>query len=152
MTKNKKIKIMSSHANAFFQVAAELDNGTLEIRAPYVYIVNIIFSIELYLKALIIKSNKSPYKTHELKKLYNQLTEKQKKSLENEYKKELDENSFAFYLKKDLPTMKYFCEYYDNAFIDYRYVFEHYNDEKIKDMYIDSFGLVKRILEKELKK
>lgn len=70
---------------------------------------------EIYLKMLITnKLGKLPPKGHKLKKLYEQLTEEQKKHIEDEFNKWIEDRS-------DFETE---IAQIDNSFLEWRYLYE----------------------------
>lgn len=70
---------------------------------------------EIYLKMLITnKLGKLPPKGHKLKKLYEQLTEEQKKYIEDEFNKWIEDRS-------DFETE---IAQIDNSFLEWRYLYE----------------------------
>lgn len=94
---------------------------------------------EIYLKMLITnKTGKLPQKGHKLKKLYGQLTEDQKKHIEDEFNKWIEDRSD---FKTELAQI-------DNSFLEWRYLYEKgwIEDTSIKHIRIGSIVKLMEIL------
>ena len=94
---------------------------------------------EIYLKMLITnKLGKLPPKGHKLKKLYEQLTEEQKKHIEDEFNKWIEDRS-------DFETE---IAQIDNSFLEWRYLYEKgwIEDTRITHIRIGSIVKLMEIL------
>lgn len=94
---------------------------------------------EIYLKMLITnKLGKLPPKGHKLKKLYEQLTEEQKKHIEDEFNKWIEDRS-------DFETE---IAQIDNSFLEWRYLYEKgwIEDTSITNIRIGSIVKLMEIL------
>ena len=71
------------------------------------FIVNTTFSIELYLKCLlVIETKKQPKKTHQLHTLFNLLSSNSKKDITNEFNKLMNAHPITSMAKQHIPHLK----------------------------------------------
>ena len=110
-------------ANDFKTVAImiydnNLSNDSIKNKLLNPFVVNAMFSIEIYLKIIIKSINSSVDNVHNLKKLFETI-----KNDGNDIYYKLN-NTYIIKANKDLS---YFADEYQNAFENFRYSYEGYN-------------------------
>jgi len=131
MKKNEPKKIFK-HALAFESTADVLkSNWDILDSSLYIsYFMNEAFSIELFFKAIINfeNNNKKIPQTHDLDKLFKELSEESKKSIieyfdSDVFDSDLNqiESMYNLTLTKDLVSL---LEHYSNIFVKVRYLYE----------------------------
>lgn len=110
-------------ANDFKTVAImiydnNLSNDSIKNKLLNPFVMNAMFSIEIYLKIIIKSINSSVDNVHNLKKLFETI-----KNDRNDIYYELN-NTYIVKVNKDLS---YFADEYQNAFENFRYSYEGYN-------------------------
>lgn len=96
---------------------------------PAAIIVNLAFSLELYLKCLkIIETGSQPKKIHNLHNLYQSLSPGSKTKIENYYEEFIQSNPLAIAVKSEFKDIKLDIDTAlseaDKAFIEWRYIYE----------------------------
>ena len=118
-----QIKHAIDVANDFKTVAImiydnNLSNDSIKNKLLNPFVMNAMFSIEIYLKIIIKSINSSVDNVHNLKKLFETI-----KNDRNDIYYELN-NTYIVKVNKDLS---YFADKYQNAFENFRYSYEGYN-------------------------
>lgn len=119
-----------SSAEQFEQTAALLSQqiGIPGSQPPITpFVVNITFSIELYLKCLIvIETKQKPKKTHQLHALFNKLSPESKKAITNDFDSMINSNKTMLAVKERMPTVKTDIDSVllgmNQAFSEFRYI------------------------------
>lgn len=132
----RQFGVCFTEAKQFTKVANSVDQFNIDKMlngGMYSFAVNISFACELFLKAIKIYETKGcNYKpTHNLCKLYNDISKQAKEKIKEEFEKENDHNIYKF-LKKE-----------SNNFLAWRYAFE-----RCAEINVSLFTIFSEILEK----
>lgn len=119
-------------ADVFYEVGKEWGSFKKllsDSNSIYIAAVNLAFSCELYIKALLGFRGKKPEKVHSLSALFNELPENDKTEIKKYYSPINSSISFEFILEE-----------HDKAFENWRYAFEKKENELV--YWSDFLGVV----------